>query len=132
VGSNSRLPVLRNRSDFLFILKNGQRIKPCDWLVINFVKKDSVGPSSGFRCGWTIPGNVASSVVRNRLKRWSRVYCRRQLVDDNAPPADVNFVFRKMPTGFYQQLQFNEFIDALDRGWEQIHKRLHRSASRDR
>ncbi|MES2856151.1 MAG: ribonuclease P protein component, partial [Bdellovibrionota bacterium] len=57
-----RLSVLKNRSDFLHILENGQRIRPTEWLIMNIV----MSPKGRFRCGWTLPRQVGPAVVRNR------------------------------------------------------------------
>src|SRR5690606_33664239 len=121
--SNTRLPVLRNRSDFLFILKNGQRVRPSDWLLLNFVVKDD----GILRCGWTLPRQVGSAVIRNRLKRWTRVYFRHLLASGEDAAVDVNLVFRKAESDFYKKLNYEQFSKVLDKGWLQLKKRIQSS-----
>jgi ribonuclease P protein component len=75
------------------------------------------------RCGWTLPKQVGPAVIRNRLKRWSRVYFRHLLLMGEAVPVDVNLVFRKTETDFYKRLRYSEFAEILDSGWRQVKKR---------
>ena len=120
MASNSRLSILRNRSDFLYIVKKGQRVYPADWLVFNFV----VNPEEKMRCGWTLPRQVGPAVVRNRLKRWSRVYFRQILLTHSTLPVDVNLLFCKTSVDFYKKLDYEQFSKILDRGWEHVRSRL--------
>jgi len=76
------------------------------------------------RCGWTLPRYVGSAVVRNRLKRWSRVYFRTVLELKNTAPVDVNLVFRKTQDDFYKKLDYEQFSRSLDRGWQQLKRRI--------
>lgn len=125
MASNPRPQILKNRSDFLYILKNGHRARPCDWLTMNFiVNRDGV-----MRCGWTLPRQVGSAVVRNRLKRWSRVYFRNLLKESRTLPVDVNLVFRKTENDFYKKLDYEGFSKILDMGWRQVKRRIEASSS---
>lgn len=101
-------------------MKSGQRVRPTDWLLVNF----TTNPYGEMRCGWTLPRNVGSAVVRNRLKRWSRVYFRAMIVAGNEAPVDVNLVFRKAERDFYRKLNYEQFTEVLDRSWRQVKKRL--------
>lgn len=76
------------------------------------------------RCGWTLPRYVGSAVVRNRLKRWSRIYFRTVLELENAAPVDVNLVFRKTQDDFYKKLDYEQFSRSLDSGWRQLKRRI--------
>jgi hypothetical protein len=64
-------------------------------------------------------------VLRNRLKRWSRQWCRAKLKKLSSegipsPHVDLNLGFRPMPDGFYNRLKFVEFCQAMDRAWDDI------------
>ena len=79
------------------------------------------------RCGWTLPRQVGPAVVRNRLKRWSRVYFRQVLLSENTLPVDVNLLFRKTSGDFYKKLDYEQFSKILDRGWEHVGNRVKKS-----
>lgn len=76
------------------------------------------------RCGWTTPKNVGSAVIRNRLKRWCRVYFRSLTGSGRELPVDVNVVFRPMKDDFYRKLSYEAFAKILDKGWTQLERRL--------
>lgn len=92
------------------------------------------------RCGWTLPRQVGPAVIRNRLKRWSRVYFRDRLKrGESLPPGlaegmgvDINFVFRKADGEFYKKLSYERFADVADKSWEQLERRLQKSESKSR
>jgi ribonuclease P protein component len=120
VASKPGLPILKRRSEFLYILKNGQRVRPTDWLVMNFTPN----VDGQMRCGWTLPRQVGPAVVRNRLRRWARVYFNGVLKNEDTAPVDLNLVFRKAEGDFYKRLKYAEFSQILDRGWKQVQRRL--------
>jgi ribonuclease P protein component len=103
-------------------MKNGFRVRPTDWLLINYARNSS----GQMRCGWTLPRQVGNAVVRNRFKRWSRVYFRALLVNEQTLPIDVNLVFRKAEDDFFRKLNYDKFSEVLDRGWQQIGVNLER------
>ena len=76
------------------------------------------------RCGWTLPRQVGSAVIRNRLKRWSRVYFRELIKAERSQPVDVNLVFRRTEDDFYKKLDYEKFAQVLDSGWSQLQRRL--------
>ncbi len=76
------------------------------------------------RCGWTLPRQVGPAVVRNRLKRWSRVYFRARLKEGHTLPVDLNLVFRKTEGDFYKKLSYERFASVVDKGWHQLQSRL--------
>lgn len=115
----SRLSVLSQRSDFLHILKNGQRLRPSPWLLMNFVESQT----GYLRCGWTLPRQVGPAVVRNRLKRWLRVYFRDRVKSGKTLPVDLNLVFRKTEGDFYKKLSYERFASVVDKGWHQLVER---------
>ncbi len=114
------LKVLRRRSEFLTLMKNGQKVRPSDWMLISF----SVNRQGEMRCGWTLPRYIGSAVIRNRLKRWSRVYFKALLNSGEEIPVDVNLVFRRAEGDFYRRLNYECFSRILDRGWQQIRRRV--------
>lgn len=120
--SKSRLIVLRRRSEFLNLQKNGLRVRPCEWLLINFM----ANPDGQMRCGWTIPRSVGTAVVRNRLRRWSRAFFRDRIKSQQTLPADINLVFRRMEGDFYKKLNYEKFSQVLEKGWRQMERRLRR------
>jgi ribonuclease P protein component len=83
---------------------------------MNFVES----PSGHMRCGWTLPRQVAPAVVRNRLKRWARVYFRGRLKDEQTLPVDLNLVFRKTEGDFYKKLSYERFASVMDKGWKEL------------
>jgi ribonuclease P protein component len=86
---------------------------------MNFVES----PAGRLRLGWTLPRQVGSAVIRNRLKRWSRVYFRELVKRGESPPVDLNLVFRKTEGDFYKKLSYERFASVVDRGWKQLEAR---------
>lgn len=121
MASKPSVRVLRNRSDFLNLSKNGQRVRAGGWLILNFLPNTC----GHLRCGWTLPGRIGNAVIRNRLKRWSRVYVREQILPAYFTLAvDVNLVFLKTDGDFYKKLDYDEFSKNLDKAWALLRKRF--------
>jgi ribonuclease P protein component len=80
-------------------------------------------PAGRLRCGWTLPRQVGSAVIRNRLKRWSRVYFRERVKAGETPPVDLNLVFRKTEGDFYKNLSYERFASVVNKGWRQLQAR---------
>ena len=117
---SNRLSVLKNRSDFLKISKAGSRVRAGDWLIFAFHPNEL----GRVRCGWTIPRKVGSAVIRNKLKRWSRVFFRDVLARSEAAGVDINVVFLKTEGDFYKKLDYERFSKQMDKAWLQLRKRL--------
>lgn len=122
-----RLSVLTKRSDYLRTFRFGRKFRPSDWVVLNVYRKKRSrdGDELGFRCGWTCPRTVGSAVIRNKLKRWSRIWFRQKLKESalmgiSLPDVDLNLGFRAMPDGFYRRLRYAEFAEVLEQGWAEI------------
>lgn len=111
-----RLEVLTRRTDFVQTFKSGRRVKPCEWLFFNFAIGDH------FRCGWTVPRAVGPAVIRNKLKRWCRMWLRAKLVDSELPAVDLNIGFKAMPEDFYQRMSYGQFSSAMETGWARLEK----------
>lgn len=77
------------------------------------------------RCGWTVPRQVGSAVVRNKLKRWCRDYFRSLIKTETESVAfDINIVIRPAKTAeFFKGMDRTEFFKALDLGWKGIRKK---------
>lgn len=101
-------------------MKKGYRVRPSDWLLINY----AASPDGDMRCGWTLPRAVGTAVVRNRLRRWSRVFFLDRLNTQKPLPAKINLVFRRTEGDFYKKLSYEEFSQVLDKGWRQMERRL--------
>jgi ribonuclease P protein component len=119
VASKGRLVVLKNRSDFLKIQKDGQRVRLGGWLILNFRPNDL----GIIRCGWTLPRKTGNAVIRNKLKRWLRVYFRDRLAITEPIGIDVNVVLLKSGDDFYKNLDYEEFSKHLDKAWTLLRKR---------
>jgi ribonuclease P protein component len=66
------------------------------------------------RCGWTIPRQVGSAVIRNRFKRWGREYLR-DWSKRNQLSLDLNVIFKRCDKEFYKALRHGEFDEALEK-----------------
>jgi ribonuclease P protein component len=122
LAANKRLLVLKKTTDFQKIQKNGLKIKPVSWLIFNFLGNELLQ----FRCGWTISRKVGNAVVRNKLKRWSRVFFRESLKRNALAdiPLDLNLVFLQRDAGFYRNLKYREFEFIMNKGMAQIAKKI--------
>ncbi len=121
----TRLVVLSRRSDFLRTFRLGKKLRPSDWVVFNVYRKSPEESPKGLRCGWTCPKAVGNAVVRNRLKRWSRQWCRENVKalaasGEELPHVDLNIGFRAMPEGFFRKLKYSEFCAGMDPAWTEI------------
>ena len=113
-NKKKKLVVLKNRSDFQYIQKQGQRTHPSSWMIVNF-KKNEFGR---MRYGWTVPRYVGNAVTRNKLKRWCRECSRRQKELD--PQVDINFVFKRAKKGFYESLKYDEFKKSFEEAIKKV------------
>lgn len=82
------------------------------------------------RCGWTLPRQVGPAVVRNRLKRWSRVYFRNVIATESQLPVDINLVFRKSDDDFFKKLDYESFASVVDKSWRQIRQSIGQKTGR--
>lgn len=113
---NKRPQSLKRSSDFNLIKLNGQKKKASHWLLLAF-QNNSRGH---LRYGCTISNKVASSVLRNKLKRWTREYFRDAFDKGLKLEIDVNLIFRPMPDPFYKKLLFKDFEAVLSRAVKDI------------
>lgn len=106
---NNKFRSLKKSSDFLFLAKNGKKYKPTKWLTIQLIDIDS----NDIYFGITASRKVGSAVIRNKLKRWVRQSVRSIKFSPNPSGKKIVFVFRPHTAGFYSQIKFAEFKEAL-------------------
>jgi ribonuclease P protein component len=116
---NNRAIALKRSSDFLSLKKNGKRVSPTKWLLLNYS-----GSEKGLEFGTTASRKVGSAVVRNKLKRWVREYFRDLAKSGSPFEATINIIFKPIDQGFYKGLSYDEFKKAMDSGIESLKKYL--------
>lgn len=98
------------KSDFNRLRNSGRKMSSCRWLTIIFVPN-----TAGYlRYGFSIPRQVGSAVIRNRLRRWSREIIRNQVRQIEDLSIDVHFIFRPQKGEHYKNLQ----LDQLREQWK--------------
>ena len=103
-----QLKSLKSRKDFLDLRDSGKTFRPNSWLLISYTQNEY----NEFRVGLTISAAVANSVIRNKLKRWCKDYCRTK----KDLGLDVNFIFLKQKSpSFFKELKRDEINKALDK-----------------
>ena len=123
-SKSERLTILRRRSDFLRLVKEGHKLRSVDWMFL------SVGANQleVTRWGWTIPGRVGNAVIRNKLKRWCRVLAKEisseSISKERVPKGyDINVVFRPQPAGFFKNMLFADFKRAFEQAIRKVRPR---------
>lgn len=117
--ANNKIHILRRSSEFEHLRLKGRKVSTSHWLVFVFSKNDK----NFNRWGWTVSSRVGSAVIRNKLKRWSRVCSKKtepSLVESF--PCDINVVFKAQNPDFYKKLSFDEFQKTFDRTWSKLSK----------
>lgn len=63
-------------------------------------------------------------MIRNKLKRWSRVSFRNifKLKSPREIPVDLNLVFLQRDDGFYRNLKYREFEFIMQKGFSRVEK----------
>jgi ribonuclease P protein component len=111
------LESLKRKKDFKNLLDHGNRLRPAPWLIISFSKND-LGIQ---RIGFTASAKIGNAIIRNRLKRWSREFLRRQ----DELSMDVNLVFLKpRDANLYKELKHDDFDKLLEKSWKNIKRRF--------
>jgi ribonuclease P protein component len=116
---SNRAVALKRSSDFLSLKKNGKRISPTKWLLLNYAKNQG-----SIEFGTTASRKVGNAVVRNKLKRWVREYFRDLAKSGSSFEFRINIIFKPLDKGFYKGLSHDEFCRALDSGIESLKKYL--------
>lgn len=101
---------LTRRADFLDLKATGQSFHVNSWLLVNLKTTDR----SVVRCGWTLPRQTGTAVVRNRLKRWGREYLRKWSLKSTCS-LDLNLIFKRRDKGFYASVSHEEFDGAMEK-----------------
>lgn len=99
---------LSRRADFLDLKATGRSFHVNSWLLVNLKTTDR----QEVRCGWTLPRQTGTAVVRNRLKRWGREYLRKWAAQSKKS-LDINLIFKRRDKGFYASLSHEEFDGAM-------------------
>jgi ribonuclease P protein component len=102
---NSKIYSLKKSSDFLFLSKNGKKIKLATWLTIQYLSSESLDTYVGI----TASKKVGPAVVRNKLKRWVKNSARENFFLNQFSGKKIVFVFRAQAGDFYKDLTFKEF-----------------------
>lgn len=108
--SNSPFRTLLKRADFLNLKARGFSIHIDGWLLVNLRKTEL----QKFRCGFTLPRQTGTAVVRNRLRRWGKEYYRKWCLKNSAS-LDLNLIFKRKDKGFYASMTHQEFDVAMDK-----------------
>ena len=107
---NSRFRSLSSRSEFLRLKAKGQVFHVNSWLLVNLGRTEA----DIVRCGWTIPKQIGSAVLRNRFRRWGREYLRRWATDSKLS-LDMNLIFKRKEPGFYKSVSHKDFDGAMEK-----------------
>ena len=111
----NNLLILNRQSDFDYLKKNGKRVYPATWVIVNYLPNDL----NKIRCGWVISKKIGNAVLRNKFKRWCREFFR-SVAKTDIKSVDVNIILKEKNEDFYKQLKFKEFQESLDRAWQKI------------
>lgn len=106
---------LKKNSDFLELRKKGLRINPSEWLQIQYLKSND----EVLFIGVTTGRKVGTAVIRNRLKRWSREFFRKNL-SQLTVAGRLNVVFKPRQSQFYKELKHEDLDRLLEKACERI------------
>lgn len=99
--------------------QSGHKMASCRWLTVVFCPNEA----GYMRYGFSIPRQVGSAVVRNRLRRWAREILRGQIRQGEDLAIDVHFIFRPATGDFYRQLELKDLVAKCD--WARVRRELH-------
>lgn len=117
--ANKSFITIKRSSEFEELKLNGKRYSPTQWLSVNF-RNNSHGL---LRLGVTSGRKVGNAVLRNRLKRWCKVYVRSLKQSGRDFEIDINIIFRPSKEGFYAEVQYSDFAQAMDKVFNYIGKK---------
>ena len=117
--ANKSFITIKRSSEFQELKLNGKRYSPTSWLTVNF-RPNSFGL---LRLGVTSGRKVGNAVLRNRLKRWCKVYVRSLKQSGRDFEIDINIIFRPSKEDFSNQISFSEFSLAMDKTFHFIGKK---------
>lgn len=104
---------LVRKADFKNLVEQGKRLKASPWLIVNYDKN-----SFGYlRLGCTLSRKVGTAVIRNKLRRWSKEWFRKQ--EEQA--IDINLLFlESRQQDFYKRLTHKELDLILENAFTKI------------
>jgi ribonuclease P protein component len=125
VANKRSIQILKSPKDFLRLKDVGVNIGVTKWLSLSFLPN----ANKSLRIGWTYPNYIGSAVLRNKLKRWSREFARKNLGPDVAEGSfDVNIFLRRRNEEFYKTMSHEVFDGTLQQAFEKFKKfRDHRA-----
>ncbi|MBY0314184.1 MAG: ribonuclease P protein component [Bdellovibrionales bacterium] len=116
--NSKNLSSLKRKFEFQRLKLQGKKLNASSWLLVNFAK-NQVGH---LRIGCTLPARIGPAVTRNRLRRWSKEFFRRQDLTLNV---DISLVFREFRDAEdgYKSLKHADFDRILKKTWESVKER---------
>ncbi len=117
--ANKSFITIKRSSEFQELKLNGKRYSPTNWLSVNF-QPNSFGL---LRLGVTSGRKVGNAVLRNRLKRWCKVYVRSLMQSGRGFEIDINIIFRSSKEEFYTHIKYSDFAEAMDKVFLHIGKK---------
>ena len=117
-NSRDRIATLRARADFLSLTQSRDKMNLKPWLMAKVLKNPNE-----LRVGWTLPKATGTAVVRNRLRRWVRVYLDNNRDGLLGLKFDVNLIFRKPRIGSLKDLKHEELDLELDKLFKRLSER---------
>ena len=120
----SKIISLSLSNDFKKLKKEGIRAYPSAWMCLSAIKNNQ----KEVRLGWTVSRKVASSVIRNKIKRWGKFYLRQNF--KNQFYVDINIILKPRKDRFYRNLKYNEFIEVFEKGIQAIIVKIRSSAKK--
>ncbi len=107
------------KSDFKELFSKGKKAKAEGWLTVDYLIERR--EQAQLRFGLSISRKIGNAVIRNRIKRWSREFFRKQVRESVLADSDVKLNLRLRENGeFYKNLRHTEFDVALGKAWSQI------------
>ncbi len=113
---NKSISILKSSKDFGFIKSNGLKAYINKKLLICYVQNNL----DTHRVGWTLSRAVGNAVLRNKLKRYSREFFRKENHLDSHFKVDLNLVFLKSGSENFKEMDYNEFRSLLQPVWHKI------------
>ena len=112
-----KLKTLTRKKDFRDLIKQGQRLKPTAWMLVNY-DRNGLGY---LRLGFTASRKVGTAVVRNRLRRWCKEFFRKQ---EEEISLDLNLLFLdSKKQNFYKDLKHEQLEEVLSHVYSKVCRR---------
>ena len=105
MAENRKVYSLKKSSDFLFLTKNGIKLKPVRWLTVYYMNSEDGKTEFGI----TASRKTGNSVTRNKLKRWVRSCAKSSEMPKSFFGKKSVFVFRAQAENFFSEMEFKQF-----------------------